>query len=290
MYSNDASLQISFIPNTTSFLLQLAEVSRELDQVMSGYSNSSQGDLPQSLRHIAMSYHHVSCKKTGNWTLLISCQCIILATRPLVMWLLIQSLQPVPPQQPAGPAAALLQTSTESAMAIILMLKTLAEQDMLECFLPFQLEYAFSAGMLLSLMRAILPDYVPEGNWSRSVHVVLDQMVLKNNAVARLRKSEMQELDAQLASVHKQHFAAPGPCATQNGSHHIKHGSTTAGLADFNQSTFNQNLAPNDLQQTWDIDFADMDDALFNNHDQMLDLAEQFQTGDLDPSLLFAPG
>ena len=60
VYSNDASLQSSFIPNTASFLLQLAEVSRELDQVMSGYSNSSQGDLPQSLRHIAMSYHHVS--------------------------------------------------------------------------------------------------------------------------------------------------------------------------------------------------------------------------------------
>ncbi|KAF2440812.1 hypothetical protein P171DRAFT_488407 [Karstenula rhodostoma CBS 690.94] len=280
VYSNDVSLQSFFIPNTASFLLQLAEVSRELDQLMSGFSNSLQGDLPQSLRHIAMSYQH----------------CIILATRPLVMWLLIQNLQPVSSQQPTGPVAALLQTSTESAMSIILMLRALAEQDMLECFLPFQLEYAFSAAMLLSLTKAILPDYVPDMHWSRSVHIIFDQMITKNNVVARLRKIEMQELDAKLAAVHKLHFPAPESLPTQSIAHtqndtrsHIATGLYTDKDV-LNPQAFDQDLASDDLQQTWDIDFAGMDDALFNNHDQMLDLAEQFQTGDMDPSIIFGLG
>ncbi|KAJ4300059.1 hypothetical protein N0V90_005308 [Kalmusia sp. IMI 367209] len=232
--------------------------------------------------HIAISYHH----------------CIILATRPLVMWLLIQNLKPVSSQQPTGPVAALLQTSTESAMSIILMLRGLAEQDMLECFLPFQLEYAFSAAMLLSLMRAILPDYVPDMHWSRSVQTIFDQMIAKNNVVARLRKIEMRKLDAQLASVHKLNFPAPASFLIQPIAHtqDVTHSHMPTGLyADANllgPQAFdqNQNLALNEPQQTWEIDSAGMDDALFNNHDQMLDLAEQFQTEDLDPSILFGLG
>lgn len=99
----------------------------------------------------------------------------------------------------------------------------------------------------------------------------------------------MRELDAQLASIHTQSFAPPGPVVTQSVSNPNAHENISAGLsADLLSSqTFDQNLASNDLQQPWDIGFAGMDDAFFNNHDQMLDLAEQFQTDDLDPSILF---
>jgi proline utilization trans-activator len=122
------------------------------------------------------------------------------------MWLSIQSLHPVPSQehQLATPVAGLLQTSTESAMAIILMLSTLTDYDMPECFLPFQLEYDFSAAMLSSLMNAILPSYVSDTSWYRSVYVILDQMISKKNLVARLRKTELQELDARLLSLRAQ--------------------------------------------------------------------------------------
>lgn len=210
------------------------------------------------------------------------------------MWLLIQGLQSEPPQdhQLTGPVAALLQTSAESAMAIILMLKTLTEQDMLECFLPFQLEYGFSAAMLLSLMRAILPDYVPDTNWYRSVHLILDQMIAKKNVVARLRKTEMQELDTRLASVHKQLFAVPELSTIQVVTRDNAQSGVAAGVSDdvLIPPTSVPDLMPSSLQQAWDIDFAGIDDALFNNHDQMLDLAQQFQTGDWDASIFFASG
>lgn len=57
----------------------------------------------------------------------------MLATRPLVMWLLILSMPPatMEPQQLVGLVATLLQTTAESATTIIFMLKTLAEHDTL---------------------------------------------------------------------------------------------------------------------------------------------------------------
>jgi hypothetical protein len=78
---------------------------------------------------------------------------------------------------------------------------------------------------------------------------------------------------------------------TQNVGQATSDSDIAIGLPDdlLNSRTINRGLMPNDLQQTWDITFPGMDDALFNNHDQMLDLAEQFQAGDLDPSILFGP-
>ena len=75
------------------------------------------------------------------------------------MWLLILSVESAhgQSQQLASPVTALLRTSTESAMTIVMILRTLVEQGMLECFLPFQLDYVFAAAMLLSIMDAILP-------------------------------------------------------------------------------------------------------------------------------------
>jgi proline utilization trans-activator len=217
-------------------------------------------------------------------------QCIVLATRPLVMWLLILNLQSVTVQhqQLVGPVAALLHTSTESAMSIVLMLKSLAEHDMLECFLPFQLEYAFSAAMLLALVEAILPEYVPDANWSRAVNLVFDEMIAKKNAVARLRKLEMEHLDAQLAPLRRHNDAASTQYAAHNVGQATAHSAIGTGLSD--GGPLEPDIISNNSQQTWDVTFPGMDDALFNNHDQMLDLAEQFQTGDLDPSVLFGPG
>ena len=55
--------------------------------------------------------------------------------------------------------------------------------DMLEAFLPFQLEYAFSSAMLLSILGTILPAFVRDSTWPRTVRFVLQEMIRKKNAV-----------------------------------------------------------------------------------------------------------
>jgi proline utilization trans-activator len=94
------------------------------------------------------------------------------------------------------------------------MLRTLTDHDMLGCFLPFQVEYGLSAAMLLSLMNGIPPNYVSDTNWSRSVYMIPDQMISKKNLVARLRKTELQELDARLSSSGAQTAATIGQVTT----------------------------------------------------------------------------
>jgi proline utilization trans-activator len=205
------------------------------------------------------------------------------------MWLLILSVEqnPIQPQQLAGPVSALLKTSTESAMTVVMTLYTLAEHDMLECFLPFQLEYAFAAAMLLSIMETILPSYVPDGNWSRSVSFVLDEMINKKNAVARLRRSEIEQLHTLLLQLHGNSLSV-----TQNASptHDGGQGNSTVSFADDLASSPipDDNVVGDGLGIQWTA-LSGIGNMAFIHSNQMVELAEQFQIGELDPSWLFEP-
>lgn len=88
---------------------------------------------------------------------------------------------------------------------MITTLKNLTEQGLLETFLPFQLEYAFSSGMLLSILGSILPSYISDdNNWNHTLHFILDEMTKKSNVVAPLRKFELQTLHRLLDPVRTQ--------------------------------------------------------------------------------------
>lgn len=88
---------------------------------------------------------------------------------------------------------------------MITTLKSLTEQGLLETFLPFQLEYAFSSGMLLSILGSILPSYISDdNNWNHTLHFILDEMTKKSNVVAPLRKFELQTLHRLLDPVRTQ--------------------------------------------------------------------------------------
>jgi hypothetical protein len=60
VYGLGEDLGNSFVRSTTSLLQQLAEVSRDLDGVMSSFHQTSHTDLPHTLRHITLAYHHVN--------------------------------------------------------------------------------------------------------------------------------------------------------------------------------------------------------------------------------------
>lgn len=219
-------------------------------------------------------------------------QCIVLTTRPLVMWLLLHSIPPTPtaPNQLAAPIAALVQTSAESAMTITSSLSTLAEHDQVEAFLPFELEYAFASAMLLCILSALLPDYVPDHTWSRKSRFVLDKMIKKRNMVAQLRKSELDQLEALLTPFRRE---GSGTVPPVDGAGNVPQ------MSQFVPGQFSDNM-PSDVFDTTlasvslGEDFMANDptlawDALAGNSEQMLNLAEQFEMGDLDAPFFFEP-
>ncbi|KAJ5761514.1 hypothetical protein N7533_003553 [Penicillium manginii] len=183
IYSFDDTLGSDFISSITSVLHKLAEVSREMEEITSGFK-ASKGELPQMFYNITLSHHH----------------CIVLATRPLVIWLLIRSLPPCrfDPRILSGPIAKLLEKSSQSATTTLLILINLSERETLETFLPFTLEYAFSSAVLLSILDAILPSYVPDPGWQAAASSIFQEMIQKGNIVAKLRRAELEHLEALL--------------------------------------------------------------------------------------------
>ncbi|CAG7996161.1 unnamed protein product [Penicillium salamii] len=203
IYSFDDKLGSDFVSSITSVLHNLAEVSREIDEVTFGFKASG-GDLPHMFYSITLSHHH----------------CIVLATRPLVLWLLIRSVTPstFDLRLLSRPIAKLLERSVQSAVATLLILSNMVHRDLLETFLPFPLEYAFSSTVLLSILSAILPTYVPDLEWHHAMLSVFEEMTRKGNAVAKLRGEELKHLEAlleghrrRISSVPPQSVSTPRP-------------------------------------------------------------------------------
>ncbi|XDG06182.1 hypothetical protein ABKA04_005797 [Annulohypoxylon sp. FPYF3050] len=270
VYGLEDDIGDTFIRSTTAVLHQLADLSRELDNITSSFNWTSWNEVPHMFTQITLLCHH----------------CIVLATRPLVMWLLTLSVQHtvVEAQQLDGPIAALLQRAAGSATSITLILKTLADQNMLDTFLPFQLEYAFAAGMLLSILGAILPSYVPDASWCSSVNLVLGEMVRKQNAVARLRKEELEKLEQLLGSIRRydpdpsmQDVPQSGIATTGN--------LTTGQPADVATTPVSNNIEPNVFGLPWEISYGS-GDSFLGNPDQILELADQLEHGDLPDTFL----
>ena len=93
------------------------------------------------------------------------------------------------------PVETLLQSCVDSATTILRILRIIGDEDLLEAFLPFQLEDAFSSAFILYLIRTISPTLIHEPNWSEDVQSILDKMISKGSVVAPLRKAELGQLE-----------------------------------------------------------------------------------------------
>jgi len=218
------------------------------------------------------------------------------------MWLLIHSIPPSPtaPQQLAAPIAALVHTSTESATTIINSLGSLAEHDQLEAFLPYELEFAFASAMLLCIVSAILPAYIPDGTWLQKSRLILDVMIRKRNVVAQLRKSELEQLEALLTPFRRDTAAAGAGASkaitadAERALGNLPHSDNVDYSrqgdvfdAPFASITLGDDFNPNDPGLAWDALYDG--GRLAANSEQMLNLAEQFEMGDFDAPFFFGP-
>lgn len=77
--------------------------------------------------------------------------------------------------------------------------------------------------MLLSLLVAVLPSYIPEANWQGNALIVLDEMVRARSFVTPLRTSELQDLEELLAPIRRQPIGLAEPSG-----HHVLRGTMAA--------------------------------------------------------------
>ncbi|RGP63942.1 transcriptional regulatory [Fusarium sporotrichioides] len=197
VYGIDGRLDDSFPKNTLTILKELAALASE----WSSYPDlklDGQGPVSRVSATLNLCYH----------------QCIVLATRPVLMCLLRDKLELDRRQRRstfeiAEPIKALLKACYDSAHKSLRILATLQSQDLLELFLPFDLDHAFSAGFVLALISAVqpFPDAVCEPYFEATVNI-LDTLIAGGNLPARFRRQEIERLHDMLHLIDQQESAS----------------------------------------------------------------------------------
>ncbi|KAJ5120736.1 transcriptional regulator family: Fungal Specific TF [Penicillium bovifimosum] len=185
-YFND-----TLVRSTQSVIYSMAELSHDLTEFLNTYFHGLISRASKMAIRLMLAHHH----------------CVVLTTRPLVMCALHMHIEHIERTQRqtsqiiglAPPVASLLQCCADSAQTILQTLRTLADDDLMDAFLPFQIEAAFSAGFVLYLMHSITPSLILSDTWCDNLECVLDKLIAKGNLAAPLRKLELRQLKELLA-------------------------------------------------------------------------------------------
>ncbi|KAF5720554.1 heterokaryon incompatibility het-6 [Fusarium globosum] len=161
----------TLLSNTQSILRNLAELNRDLNNIINNHFRDSISKASRIATRLLLQYHH---SKTQ------------LLTHGL-------SLSP--------PVASLIQSCVSSAQAILKTLRALADEDLIEAFLPFQIEYASSSAFLLHLIPIICPSLLSDDSWRDDARYVFDTLIAKGSLIAPLRKVELEQLEQKLSAL-----------------------------------------------------------------------------------------
>ncbi|PTB50740.1 hypothetical protein M431DRAFT_533772 [Trichoderma harzianum CBS 226.95] len=137
-------------------------------------------------------------------------QCIILTTRPLFLSLIRSTLAQsgLYPKRGdvrvlAEPVKALLDTCYNSALVSLDVLVALQRQNLLEAFLPFDLDCTISAAISLALIQAIPATSHNCGPSIDAALDVLDSMIMRGYVIAQYRRAELESLLETLHTIFK---------------------------------------------------------------------------------------
>lgn len=240
VYSVDGKLAQKFSTTVHTTLRAIAVLSDEL----ASFSEQCFGEVSRAAAHLNIAYH----------------QCIILTTRPFLFALMQRRLADDPFASSfrlTASAKGLVQVCIDSAMQVLTILSNLQQHDLIDAFLPFDLDSAVSAAFVLLMAANVHPKLLPNREWLDVVYEVFDNMTSKGNALAPLRRLEVEELDAKLKFPPK-----PGNQEAETADHSQKTPVDHASLPSLGDPFFDQ----------WN-----QDDGL--SGEQIMSLADELQDG-----------
>ncbi|RSL61635.1 hypothetical protein CEP53_005023 [Fusarium sp. AF-6] len=250
----------TLISDTQSILRNLAELNRDLNTIINNHFRDSISKASRTATRLLLQYHH----------------CVVLTTRPQIMCALHMHMEQSKTQITreltlSRPVSSLIQSCVDSAIAILKTLRALADEDLIEAFLPFQIEYASSSAFLLHLIPIICPSLLPDYSWRDDVRYVLDTLIAKGSLAAPLRKVELEQLEQKLSALTPPSDVASPQLPTEVHENQLEH----------TGAEHVQPHAPDEMG--WDLFAANAMAGLTPG--ELLDLAEQL---DVD-SFLYQP-
>ena len=190
VYSIDGTVNKAFLNTTKAVLRGIADLADDLV----AFSSRCFGEISRLAADLNLAYH----------------RCIILATRPIIFYLLklrlesdeSRSMFPLPDS-----VKGTIQACLDSSGQVLNITNNLKDHDLIENFLPFDLESTFSAGLVLQMVAYVHPKFLTDQDWRSDVANVLDAMISGGNLLARLRKAETEELSLMFESINLKHDA-----------------------------------------------------------------------------------
>ncbi|RHZ70181.1 hypothetical protein CDV55_105702 [Aspergillus turcosus] len=183
VYSANGKLGGAFLHGIRSILHEMTDLSRELEEVFAHRFSSSVDALSGVTTRLTLSCY----------------SCIVVTARPLILSLLWERLSCFEDgdvfRNLSSPVRTLIQACIDSALRSLKILTALRDQNLLESFLPFDLENLFSSFFILSLISAVLPGTLPDHSYRDVGFSLLDEMIARGNRVAQLRRSEIELLE-----------------------------------------------------------------------------------------------
>ncbi|OHE97279.1 fungal specific transcription factor domain-containing protein [Colletotrichum orchidophilum] len=186
VYGANGRLNKKFVLSTKAVLQSIVAVADELRTSFPLFADERFDGISRLSAHLHLLYY----------------QCIILATRPLLLCCLIKRFNsPLEADSlMASPKVRNpLQMCAESGIQILNILDRLRAQGLLETFLPLDLDSLFVSMVALLVARGVdsrlIESQIP---WVDKSHAIIEEMVASGNLIAEFRKNEMQKLEEML--------------------------------------------------------------------------------------------
>ncbi|KAH7310012.1 fungal-specific transcription factor domain-containing protein [Rhexocercosporidium sp. MPI-PUGE-AT-0058] len=172
-------LGAKFISAVQTILRRLADTSILLNTNMKIESQGSNN----AISRVAASLH------------LLHHQCTILTIRPVLFFLLETKLSSGnAPLKLSDAVIGLLRVCVESALQVLKTVEGLRAHNLVDLFLPFDLESMFASAFVLTLVGIIIPAATEQ--WElRKTLTLMDEMIMRGIVVAGPYKKDLQELD-----------------------------------------------------------------------------------------------
>ncbi|KAJ5585102.1 fungal-specific transcription factor domain-containing protein [Penicillium hispanicum] len=182
IYKTEKTQLGTFLEITRNILETMARYAEEIEKMIHVDFNGSMDNLPGETRHTILLYH----------------QCVIVATRPLLLSVLKERLEKLGRaeedwQKFLALPKSLISIGIKSAEKILLIIGD--DNCLLETFLPFELELTYAAALHLTMADALFPSSIDDHSYSQAAHSILDEMIICGNRVAGARKGELGRIE-----------------------------------------------------------------------------------------------
>ncbi|KAM0553232.1 hypothetical protein ACHAPJ_007520 [Fusarium lateritium] len=194
VYGTNGRLNKKFLLSTKKVLENLAVLADELQQQFPLGVDKAVNGVSRVSGYLHMLYH----------------QCIVLATRPLLLcFLKIRFETPDAITEALNSSQTvwnLIKMCIDSSYQMINILGCLQSQGLLEAFLPFDLESLFVSSFNLLIAPVLDPRFSEhDATFRHKIYVIFNEMVSKGNLIAVFRRSELQQLDDMLSRLPREH-------------------------------------------------------------------------------------